>query len=102
MAGDDTVRVEVVYARKHDACQIPLDVARGSTLREAVVRSGILEKFPEIDLAVNAAGVFSQRRELDDIVEEGDRIEIYRPLEVDPKEARRRRAGKKNRQRGHA
>ena len=55
-------------------------------------RSGILDIFPEIDLGKQKVGIFSQARGLMDIVKEGDRIEIYRLLVIDPKEARRKRA----------
>lgn len=96
MAGDENIHVEVVYALKHNACLLALDVPQDSTLREAINFSGILKRFPEIDLSKNPVGVFSQRRDLDDAVHDGDRIEIYRPLEIDPKEARRRRAVKKS------
>lgn len=95
MADGDNIHVEVVYALKHDACLLVLDVPRGSTLREAISYSGILKRFPEIDLSINPVGVFSQPRKPDDIVQDGDRIEIYRPLQIDPKEARRLRADQK-------
>jgi len=96
MVGDERIHIAVVYALKHNACLLALDVPRGSTLREAINHSGILKRFPGIDLSVNPVGVFSQPRQLDDVVQEGDRIEIYRPLQMDPKEARRRRAERKS------
>lgn len=84
--------VEVVYALPggHDA--VTVRVPENATLREAIVASGILERHPEIDLARNKVGVFAKLRRLEDRVSSGDRIEIYRPLVMDPKEARRRRA----------
>ena len=62
----------------------------GTTLREAIAQSRILETIPGLEL--RAAGVFGQVRGLDEPVAEGERVEIYRPLEADPKEVRRRRA----------
>ncbi len=64
----------------------------GLTVREAIGRSGILEQFPEIDLAVSKVGVFGKATTLEAEVAVGDRVEIYRPLIADPKEARKRRA----------
>lgn len=84
--------VEVVYALPggHDA--VTVRVPENATLREAIAVSGIPERHPEIDLARCKAGVFGKIRRLDDPVSPGDRIEIYRPLAMDPKEARRARA----------
>jgi putative ubiquitin-RnfH superfamily antitoxin RatB of RatAB toxin-antitoxin module len=70
-------------------------VRKHSTVRDAITRSGVLSDFPEIDLDSAAVGIFGERANLDDALEENDRVEIYRPLTVDPKEARRRRARKK-------
>ena len=57
-----------------------------------IVQSGVLEKYTEIDLRQNKVGIFSRLAKLTDMVENGDRIEIYRPLVADPKEIRRKRA----------
>jgi len=86
------MRVEVVYAlpAAHDSVEVTL--AEGSTVRDAIVTSGLLERHPEIDLVVQKCGVFGEVRRLDERVADGDRVEIYRPLFIDPKEARRRRA----------
>ena len=56
------------------------------------MQSGVLEKYTEIDLRQNKVGIFSRLAKLTDMVENGDRIEIYRPLVADPKEIRRKRA----------
>ena len=87
--------VEVVYAlpRGHDAVTVRLPAH--ATLREAIAASGILERHPEIDLARHKVGVFGKTRRLDDPVSPGERVEIYRLLAADPKEARRRRAQKR-------
>jgi uncharacterized protein len=88
------VKVEVAYAEPTDQALIPLDLPEGSRAEEAIIRSGILERFPGIDLARNKIGIFGKLCGLERILTEGDRVEIYRPLLVDPKEARRSRAAK--------
>lgn len=89
------VAVEVAYARAPAPLVIALRVPAGTTLREAIARSGLLAQCPEIDLARCGVGVFGHARGLDEPVAEGDRVEIYRPLRQDPKELRRRRAGRR-------
>ncbi len=84
--------VEVVFARPEIQQIIPVQVPRGATIRATIERSRILERYAEIDLAVNRVGIFGSLRDLGDTVQDGDRVEIYRPLQVDPKEARRRKA----------
>lgn len=84
--------IEVCYALPGEQALVKLRVAEGATLRAAIERSGLLRRFPQIDLAVARVGVFGKLRDLDARVEDGDRVEIYRPLHADPKEARRRRA----------
>ncbi|MBI5612674.1 MAG: RnfH family protein [Gammaproteobacteria bacterium] len=90
--------VEVVYAIAARQRLVALTVAPGTTVAEVIEASGILREFPEIDLRVNRVGVFGHLTRLGDVVQAGDRVEIYRPLPADPKEARRqraRRAGKR-------
>ncbi len=89
---DQLLDVEVVYARRDVQEITPVRVPRGATIRAAIERSRILDRWTEIDLAVNRVGIFGSLRELGDTVQDGDRVEIYRPLQVDPKEARRRKA----------
>lgn len=86
------IRVEVAYARPEQQVILPLKLAAGATAEEAIRRSGVLEKFPEIDLAVNKVGIFSKLSKLDTVLRDKDRVEIYRPLIADPKEVRRKRA----------
>lgn len=88
------ISVEVAYARPDEQVIIPLLVGEGATLEAAIAASGILERFSEIDLSVNKAGVFGKACRLDQILRDGDRVEIYRPLPADPKESRRLRASK--------
>ena len=87
--------VEVAYVRANQPVVVALEVEPGTTLRQAIARSGLLARCPEIDLKVNGVGVFGRVRDLDEAVVAGDRIEIYRPLPVDPKDVRRRRAAKR-------
>lgn len=87
------MRVEVVYARPEHQWLIPLEVEPGITAAEAVVRSGLPQRCPEIDPWQQPLGVFGRRCTPDTLLRPGDRVEVYRPLVVDPKTARRRRAG---------
>lgn len=89
---DPKIKVEVVYAKADEQALLALEAEAGLTVRGAIERSGILAQFPEIDLAANRVGIFSKITSLDQVLEDGDRVEIYRPLIADPKEARKRRA----------
>lgn len=90
----DRIRIEVVYALPDRAFRKTLLLPAGATVREAIELSGLLAERPEIDLASNRVGVFGRLKGLNDMLRDGDRVEIYRPLKADPKEARRKRAGK--------
>ena len=90
------MRVEVAYARPDLQLILPADVDEDSTAEHAIRQSGILERFPEIDLSQHKIGIFSKPCKLDQRLRPGDRVEIYRPLIADPKEARRNRAAKKD------
>jgi putative ubiquitin-RnfH superfamily antitoxin RatB of RatAB toxin-antitoxin module len=92
MTDPKMLAIEVAYATPAKQTIIKLTVESGSTLETAIERSGILEVYPEIDLQLQKVGVFSKIKVLSYKVHEGDRIEIYRPLVIDPKEARRNRA----------
>ena len=89
------IAIEIAYG--HSAEQqtlLKLSVVEGITIEQAIQQSGILQQFPEIDLQKNPVGIFSKKAQLTDIVRAGDRIEIYRPLIIDPKQARRARVKK--------
>ncbi|VVE48479.1 RnfH family protein [Pandoraea capi] len=88
------VTVEVCYALPGEQTIIPLALPVGATMRDAIERSGVLQRFPELDIARMKAGVFGKVRALDAAVDAGDRIEIYRGLKADPKLARQRRVEK--------
>ena len=89
---EDRIRVEVAFARESEQAILPVEGAEGLTARAAIERSGIRKRFPEIDLAVHKIGVFGKIAKLDQVLRPGDRVEIYRPLIADPKEARKKRA----------
>ncbi len=95
--GQNKIKVEVVYALANEQKLIALDVLLGTTMYEAVVQSGILDVFPDIDVDVNKMGLFGKvvKNPKDYVMQEGDRVEIYRPLLIDPKQARLNRAAKK-------
>lgn len=89
MSVDDTLEVEVAYARPERQLILKVEVPAGTTAIEAVRLSGVEEQFPEIDLATNRLGVFGKLCKADRVLNAGDRVEIYRPLLVDPRTARR-------------
>lgn len=91
MAIEKKIKIEVAYATPLQQKIISVEVLEGCTIQEGIAQSGIFTLFPEIDLATHKVGIFSIQKKLSDIVQAGDRIEIYRPLVIDPKEARRRR-----------
>ena len=91
---DKLIRVEVAYAKPEEQAIINVTLPEGATVEQAIVNSGILSRFPEIDLSHAKVGIFSKACKLDQVLEESDRVEIYRPLLHDPKEARRSRAAK--------
>lgn len=88
------ISVEVAYAAVHSYKVITVSVAETATVQEAIFASGILSEYPEIDLNKQKIGIFSKPCQLSDGLKANDRIEIYRPLTIDPKEARRAKAKK--------
>ena len=91
-AGDGAIRVEVAYARPDIQRVIEVDSPAGAVVRDVIQRSGIAKLFPELDVANCPIGVFGRTVPDDYVPRHGDRIEIYRPLSLDPREARRVRA----------
>lgn len=89
---EELIRVEVAYARPDEQVIMTVDVPEGTGIEEAIRRSGILERFTEIDLNENKVGIFGKAKPMTQTLLAGDRIEIYRPLIADPKESRRLRA----------
>ena len=88
-------KVEVVYATPERQSLYAVNVAAGATVRDAIERSGVLAAFPEIDLARNRVGIHGKLATLGTPLGDDDRVEILRPLQADPKEARRRRAARR-------
>lgn len=85
------ITVEVVYALPMEQALVRVMLAPGASVREAIERSGLLQRYPQIGADTLRVGIFGKRVSLDTPLAEGDRVEIYRALTVDPKEARRRR-----------
>ena len=92
--------VEVAYALADKQSLISLEVKEGTTLKEAIEASGILEIYNQIDLSKQKVGIFSKFASLDTVLREKDRVEIYRPLVADPKEVRKERAAQVKAMRG--
>ena len=88
----DYLHVSVAYVGTHEQILRHLEARTGTCVQEAIEQSGVLAQCPELDLAVNKVGIFGKMVKLDQALEDGDRVEIYRPLIADPKTARKRRA----------
>jgi len=86
------IQIEVVYALHDRQKVVSVQLPDGSSVREAIERSGLLLEFPEIDLAKNKLGIWNKLAKIDAVLRDRDRVEIYRPLIADPKEVRRQRA----------
>ena len=84
------MNIGIVFAKASKQIWMKLDVPEGCTVQNAVKRSGILQQFPEIDLDKHKIGIFGRVTKLDTILEEGQRVEIYRPITADPETAERR------------
>jgi putative ubiquitin-RnfH superfamily antitoxin RatB of RatAB toxin-antitoxin module len=86
----DYIQVEVVYAGEHKQSMIPLRIIKGTTVAEIIQQSDILALHP--DLQLNQVGIWGKQVDLSEsVTQEGARIEIYRPLLIDPKQARLKR-----------
>ncbi|WP_051971580.1 RnfH family protein [Massilia sp. 9096] len=88
------VQVYVLYATPQREFLHPMRVEPGTTIGQAIERSGVLQSFPEINLVTQPVGIYGKKKTLDTVLRERDRIEIYRPLVADPKDSRRKRAAK--------
>ncbi|MCP3868693.1 MAG: RnfH family protein [Gammaproteobacteria bacterium] len=89
---DETFVVEVAYAKPEEQVILEVQASDGMTLMDTIAASGITERFPEIDLENTRFGIFGKAAKKDARLKAGDRVEIYRPLIADPKEARKKRA----------
>ena len=88
------ITLEIAYATPSIQKIILITIRAGSTIAEAIEHSSILQDFPEINLTQQAVGIFGEVKSLTTEVHAGDRVEIYRPLLLDPKEQRRLKARK--------
>jgi putative ubiquitin-RnfH superfamily antitoxin RatB of RatAB toxin-antitoxin module len=91
-----SLRVSVICADIDHSFGVELDLPAGSTVRAAIDASGIAQRRPDIDIRADRVGIFSRRATFETPLRDGDRVEIYRPLKIDPKEARRKRARAKS------
>jgi len=88
----DTINVEVAYALPEKQVILAVNVELGTTIGGAIVQSGIMLEFPELDVEHSQVGIFGKLAPMTAVLSDGDRVEIYRPLIADPKEVRRKRA----------
>ena len=88
------IAIEVAYATPEQQVLIALDMPEDATVEQAISASGLLTRFPEINQTELKTGIFGSVCKPDQPLKPGDRVEIYRPLRHDPKEARRQRAAK--------
>ena len=87
-----TINVEVAYAEPDRQLIIPVNIDTGTTVGGAIVQSGIMVEFPKLDIENSKIGIFGKATAMTTALNDGDRVEIYRPLIADPKEVRRKRA----------
>jgi uncharacterized protein len=92
MVERNRIHVEVAHALENRQVIVSLEAPEGITASEAIEQSGILQEFSDIDLSKNRVGIFGKVARADEVLHDGDRVEIYRPLIADPKEARKKRA----------
>lgn len=85
------ISISVAFATPEKQLEIPLKLEKSCTIAMAIKRSGILEQFLQIDFAQNKVGIYGKLAKLDALMQEGDRVEIYRSLILDPKAARLQR-----------
>lgn len=93
----ESINVEVAYALPEKQIIRAANVEVGTTIGAAIVQSGIMMDFPDLELEDAKVGIFGKAAAMTTVLSDGDRVEIYRPLIADPKEVRRKRAaeGKK-------
>lgn len=94
------MKIEVAYALQDKQTLLAFEVKEGTTLKQAIELSGIMNTYPQIDLSKNKTGIFGKMTKLDTVLREKDRVEIYRPLIADPKQVRKERAAQGKKMRG--
>lgn len=92
MAEDPRIGVSVVYAEADRVFEVALHLPAGATVGQAIDASGVRQARPDVEIRADRLGIFSRKATFDTPLHDGDRVEIYRPLRIDPKEARRLRA----------
>lgn len=88
----EKIQVELIYALPDRQRLLSFFVEEGLTVKDAVEQSGVLERYPELDIETMKVGLFGKLTKMTQIMREKDRVEIYRPLIADPKEVRKRKA----------
>jgi len=91
----EPIGVTVVYAQPQQQWEVYVELPAGASVQTAIERSGLLDSIPELGSRTLEVGIFHRRCAIDAPLRDGDRVEIYRPLQIDPKEARRLRAATK-------
>lgn len=92
MASPEPLRVRVVFSpRAGQVDEVELALPEGASVADALAAAAMAKRHPQVDMSTLAIGVWGKLRAADDTLRDGDRIELYRPLTVDPKEARRQR-----------
>lgn len=85
------MQIGIAYSEPAQQVWLRIEVPDDATVQSAIEQSGILNKFPAIDLTSHSVGIFGKLAELDDTLKPGDRVEIYRPITADPATVPRRR-----------
>ena len=92
MSDTPVIRVEVVYATQERQALVAVELPRGATVAQAIDASGLAAMFEDFEADPSRLGIFSRKVGPEHELRDGDRVEVYRPLLIDPKEARRQRA----------
>ena len=92
MAASDSINIEVVFALPDRQELVSLSINHACTVREAILKSGIADEFPDQDIISCSVGIWGRAAQEDQLLRDGDRIEIYRSLLIEPRSARRQLA----------
>jgi len=89
------IEVEVVYVTENQQFLKTLTLATGTRVDQSIEASGLFDDFPELESSENPVGIYGKKVSQNQVLKDGDRVEVYRPLEIDPMQARRNRAARK-------
>ena len=92
MSKPESIRIEVVLAMPERQEMVAMDISAGSTIADAIEQSGVPDMFDGFELDPEKVGIFGRKAPMEQVLRDGDRVEIYRSLIADPKEVRRQRA----------